>query len=87
MEITYVRHLDLVALLEVLRERVDEFFGRNVLNSHSTAGVDESLLHLPQILDKTLFNLTSIVASYLLMLILNNKCFTSRCQIYIFDYL
>jgi len=46
MEITYVRHLDLVALLEVLRERVDEFFGRNVLNSHSTAVVDEALLHL-----------------------------------------
>jgi hypothetical protein len=46
MEITYVRHLDLVALLEVLRERVDEFFGRNVLNSHSPAVVDEGLLHL-----------------------------------------
>jgi hypothetical protein len=46
MEITYVRHLDLVALLEVLRERVDEFFGRNVLNSHSTAVVNEALLHL-----------------------------------------
>jgi len=43
---TYIRHLDLVALLEVLRESIDEFFGGNVLDGNSTTGVDGSKLNL-----------------------------------------
>lgn len=46
LNITYVRHLDLVALLEVLRESIDEFFGSNVLNGNSATGVDGSKLNL-----------------------------------------
>ena len=37
---TYVWHLDLVALLEMLGESVDEFLGGNVLDGHGTTGVD-----------------------------------------------
>ncbi len=35
-----VRHLNLVALLEVLGKGVNEFFGRHILDSDGTAGVD-----------------------------------------------
>jgi hypothetical protein len=38
--ITYVWHLDLVALLEVLSESLDEFLGGNVLDGNSTAGIN-----------------------------------------------
>jgi hypothetical protein len=43
---TYVWHLDLVALLEVLGESLDEFLSGNVLDSNSTTGVDCSKLDL-----------------------------------------
>jgi hypothetical protein len=43
---TYIRHLDLVALLKVLRESIDEFFGGNILDGNSTTGVDERKLNL-----------------------------------------
>lgn len=43
---TYVWHLDLVALLEVLGEGIDEFFGSDVLDGDSTAGIDSGKLDL-----------------------------------------
>jgi hypothetical protein len=44
--VTYVWHLDLVALLEVLAESFDEFLGGNVLDSNSTTGVNSRKLNL-----------------------------------------
>lgn len=43
---TYVWHLDLVALLEVLGEALNEFSGGNILDSNSTTGVDSRKLNL-----------------------------------------
>ena len=43
---TYVWHLNLVALLEVLGESFDEFLGGNVLDSNCTTGVDSRKLNL-----------------------------------------
>ena len=76
MNKTYVWHLNLIALLEVLRESIDELFGGNILDSNSTTGVDGRKLNLYKSIDQqTLLNLTSILPSFLLMLILNNKSF------------
>jgi hypothetical protein len=85
--ITYVGNLDLVALLEMLGERFDEFLGGNVLDSNSTTGVDCRKLNLYKRDQPSLDNLTSILPSFLLMLILNNKSISHATQIYtyIFD--
>ena len=46
VEVTYIWHLDLVSLLEVLRESLNEFPGGNVLDSNSSTCVDGRKLNL-----------------------------------------